>query len=413
MALVRADWQAAANAALAELKVLVDEGYAAEPQPVPVPVPEPTPEPVPDPVPVPQPSDVWFGNPLIADGIGNTNISASGKWVSHRFVAKYSGKLVDARLYLIKSTTKIGYSEGDGGIIRAFIYSNKGTNNVPGSILGQCTNDYARPVTNSLPAMWQYKFAGVDVEAGQVYHLVLRNVHSSPGSNWCGSDDLYLHDYDPSRDGPRNAVTGNLDNAILITRDSGATWGYIEYRTSINDFGLADGRHFGQAFIQPFRASSDAERYHGKISGQYKLRQTFTPTESFVASRFGFWVRRDAGDKPLTVSVAGQSFEILASAIRYAPGNVQVSGPKFVHRDISPISFQAGQKYTVTFSAPSDTVYVSYPMQSGCEGYGYSPQLSLGGRCEKSTDGGQSWSGWRHYGADNRSDTDLSFYFRS
>jgi hypothetical protein len=343
----------------------------------------------------PSPAPVSDG--IYGPGIGMTSLSntpiggpAATNPVSFRFRVERSGDLATARIYVVtdnNSTGRTGYSGGNGGSYRVSIRPDDGSaQHLPSS--QELAAVTITPGTSSAPG-YVVKFSSPPrLSAGKLYHMVIKNIDSSPQTNWLSVNSVYLR-YPETPLQPR---WENTDWAQLY--QSSGSWRLRDKHAPILDLGFADGHHEGNGYIE-ISYSSDTI---GRISGSRMVRERFTPRQDRVVTGLGVRLQRVNGSDPLVVrlldasgTVLGRA-EIKADAIPVGPASGFGYESRWVDASFaSPVSLQAGRTYRLEFSTKSTTEYATWVIREGTY-YGYhAATVFTEGLSEKTSDG-SSWS---------------------
>ena len=347
----------------------------------------------------------YYGPGLGADGLANTTLGPNGNTVSYRIRARHSGVLETVHLYLISD--RKGYAAGNGGTIQVTLHTDDGTaaHNPSSNVLAT----YVMSNVPSLPSPARYfyvfKFPSTPtLSAGDLYHFVFRNIGASPTVNFLSVDDLYQAV--PAT--PEQPTMNDMDCAVLLSQ-AGSAWALRRGYTPIYELDFSNVVTEGIGYIEGWIG---APQY---ISGTKAVRETFTISGSSVtAASIAVRVARVSGTSPLKLrlehSSGGLMDEISIPATQIAESNA--TAPQYAWMKAAFSSAQtlvAGQTYHLDWEASAPTEYMAFPIQKGLS-YGFdSTTYFPDGYAEFIQNG--SWVGWTQWGATNRTDGDLQFYF--
>jgi hypothetical protein len=353
--------------------------------------------------PAPRDSSFFYGPGLGADALGNTVVGGPfANEVSYRFRARHSGPLQDVHIYLIPD--RAGYAAGTGGQIRVSLYSDDGSpaHNPSTATLASSTITHplvSRPARYFPTLTFQNSPALV---AGQLYHLVFSNTDASPSLNYLSVDDLYQKG-SPS---PGQPSVSDLDWAVLV-RQGGKAWGIRRGYTPILELDYQDGWSGGTGYIEAWAGTPQT------ISGAQAVRETFTVTGGArnVAS-VAVRIARIQGSDPLDVrleSADGTVIDQGSISAREVPLTKPVSYFWERCNFPSPQMFFPGKTYHLDLEANPSSAYQAFPIRKG-SAYGFHDTTFFPDGVAQFKQG-NVWVGWTQWGATNRQDGDLQFYF--
>ena len=343
-----------------------------------------------------------YGAGKNADSLNNVRLGPSGLQADYRFLANHTGSVSKVHFYIISSSSKPGYSAGNGGRVFVQLETDDGTSShrPSGHSLGSYT--ITSPIGDFFPAVSLSPMP--KLTAGVLYHLVFSNTGSSPSSNYVSVDDLYM--YHPLN--PMQPEFSNLDCATLI-RTSSQNWFVYGYNTPIFQITYSDGYAMGQGYMEVWPEVPQT------IGGSHEVRETFTVSGATKdVSSFGIRIARTSGSGNLTVrleTASGTLVEqgtIASSAIALS----STSSPNYVwatYRFAAIRALYSGDGYHIVLEAPSGTTYQVFPIRKG-SAYGFS-NTSYFADGYAQFRSGSSWVGWTQWGVTNRTDSDLQFYF--
>jgi hypothetical protein len=384
---------------------------APTPTPTPAPTPTPTPAPTPTPTPAPAPALApapgttgLYGPGINADNLNNSQIGGpQNQQTAYRFRATETSALQSIRIYVIDSTHP-GYGGGTGGTMRITVETDDGTaSHLPsGTILA--TTDVVHPVDGAGNV---YSFASPpQLVAGQLYHIVFRNIDPSPTVNFVSVDGLYVDSDLPVW----QPAFPNTDWANLVklgsgswSADRGPGQGTI---TPIMALSYANGVVDGMGYIEIWYGSPKT------ISGSGSAREAFTVSgPSRQVSSVSVRLKRVSGSSPLVVRLETSSGALVEQ------GSIPASSiPTTGYASWATYNFAtsrtlvAGQGYHLVLSSASDTSYSIFVIRKGVS-YGFSSQTYFADGSGQYNPG----SGWVAFDPGWRGpldEGDLQFYFR-
>jgi hypothetical protein len=242
--------------------------------------------------------------------------------------------------------------------------------------------------------------------AGQLYHVVFRNVDANPAVNYISVDGLFTFG-DPSPWQPR---TSNANWANLIyyrgawSDDRGAGQGVI---TPVMALYYSNGAVGGQGYMEVWVGMPKT------ISGASKVREAFTVSgPSRTVSAASVRVHRISGSSPLTVRL-----ETAAGAL-VAEGTVpadQISTGSLGDWGTAPFgmtaTLSAGGAYHLLVEAPADTEYSAFVIREGAKWGFPAATYFADGTAQYTT--GSGWYGFdQPSGGTNMTVGDLQFVLR-
>jgi len=371
------------------------------PFPTPTMTPDPTPKPTsaPKPTAAPQtPSGPGYGMGIGADSLANMQVGGtlcqcSNRLTSYRFQATTSSKLDSARVYLASGS---GYSGGNGGTISISVQTDDGSSlHAPsGTVLASTSIKPGNPTT----AFHTIAFSSPAIlVAGQLYHLVFKNVDAKPTVNYVSVDDLFTYAVST----PRQQAYSDVNWGQLM--NDGRGWMTSANYTPIVDLGYSNGVHAGVGYMEVW---VNAPR---TIGGSSAVRETFTPASNHTVSAVSVRVSRKSGSSPLTVKLETSGGSVLAT------GSISAaavgSNPSWVSTSLSStVTMSAGTGYLLVLSAPSGNAYSAFSIERGNNYQFASSTYFSEGYGQYTT--GSSWSGFdQPGGSSNNKNADMQFYF--
>lgn len=371
--------------------------------PAPAPTPTPTPVATPAPTPTQGPTVTGvYGSGIGMDSLNNTQIGGlEAKTASYRFRAAYSSALTGVRIYI---QTGSRYSGGTFGTLEVTVQTN-GSGNMPsGTVLATTTirpADVIRPSGNALPLVsWSVP---ASLTAGQLYHIVFRNIDSNPTTNYASINGVFM--YQPTV--PRQPTYNNVDWGQPIRSGSGA-WADSLNTVPLADLRYANGKSQGLGYME------DWVRSYVSISGTSLVREQITPTVTRTVSEVNVRLMRISGSSPLVLTMKGTSAtcSIPAASIPIGvPGDHSGTGhATWVRCTFPAVTLAAGTTYNLVLSAPSDTIYSIFVIRKGVD-YNFAPSTYFAeGRAQHTS--GSTWVPFTQDGGPALDEGDLQFYFR-
>jgi hypothetical protein len=378
------------------------------PAPTPVPTPTPTTAPSAAPTPTPPPAASTsgvYGSGIGMDSLNNTPVGGpSLVSTSYRFRATTSAALGSIRIYII-GPSHPGYGAGTGGTWAVTVETDDGTasHGPSGSVLASTT---IRPADGLPLVSWP---TPARLTAGQLYHVVFRNIDPDPAANYASLDGVFM--YQPTS--PRQAAFSDLDWGQPLRYGTGG-WADRSNTVPIMQLNYANGLTAGLGYMEVW------VRSYKSISGSARAREAFTVSgANRLVSSVSVRLMRVSGSSPLTVRLEtadGTLIEegtIPASQIAIGtPGDhgggghaVWVSYPFSAPRTLA-----AGQGYNLVLSAPGDTSYSIFVIRKGVH-YHFAPPTYFGdGKAQYTS--GSGWGPFTQDGSGPLDEADLQFYFR-
>jgi hypothetical protein len=350
-------------------------------------------------------SSAYYGSGIGSDGLANTTIGPTGNMVSYRFRAKHSGILKQALIYLISD--HLGYAGGTGGTTLVTVTTDDGTvaHNPTSTVLASFE---IRNVLSLLaPARYFYTMAFASpptLTAGQLYHMVFKNVDPFPSLNFLSVDDLYELNYSS----PVQGAIGSTDAAVLLS-DEGGAWKPRLGFTPIYQLTFSNGVTEGIGYIEGWVGAPRP------ISGTNAVREVFTVSGAELkASSVAIRVARVSGNDPLVVRLENANGSLIEENSIPATA-IPLSSPGSPSYFWASLPFSAtytlvpGATYHLDLEATATSTYEAFPIRKGYY-YGFQATTYFpDGHAEFEQNG--SWTGWTEWGTANRTDGDLQFYF--
>jgi hypothetical protein len=351
------------------------------------------------------PAAQFYGPGLGADGLANTTLGPNGNTVSYRFRAKHSGVLQQVRVYLIPDHA--GYAGGTGGTIQVTLNADDATpsHNPTSTVLASYLMSNVLSLASPARYFYVLKFASPPaLAAGQLYHVVFKNVDPSPTVNYLSVDALYQE----VSTMPVQPTVSDTDAAVLLG-EAGGAWKPRPGYTPIYELDLRDGSSEGIGYIEAWVGTPQS------ISGTNTVRETFTVSGSQMkVSSAAIRLARVNGNDPLVVRLENADGSLIeqgnvsASAVPLS----SASSPSYAwlkYLFAATYTFLPSHTYHLVLEATSTSSYQVFPIRKG-SAYGFQDTTFFpDGNAEfKQND---SWAGWTQWGVANRTDGDLQFYF--
>jgi hypothetical protein len=349
------------------------------------------------------PTPYFYGAGRGADALANTKIGPYGITASYRFVAEHASYLDKIHFYIIPD--KIGYAAGTGGKLQICVETDDGTSahNPSGTVLASAEIYNPSAVTGSARYFPLVTFSVPPyLSAGKIYHIVFKNVDSSPSLNYLSIDDLY-YKYPTS---PNQPTISDAASAVLYRWDGGS-WTVRKGYSPIMELHYSNGDYQGFGYVEAFVMAPQV------ISGTQAVRESFTVTgTSKTIFNVGMRLARVSGTGNLTVRLENADGSLIEQGYLSASSFPVTSPLSHVWRTYTfsaSHTLVAGRTYHLDLEAPSSCEYEAYPMQKGTA-YGFD-KLTYFPDGYAQFKSGTGWVGWSVWGTTNRTDSDLQFYF--
>ena len=346
----------------------------------------------------------WYGAPWHSEGLGNIPLDGggygTGSKIDYRIRAKYTGSVNKIRFYEVYNVAN--YFAGNGGTIQVELRSDDGTPNHTPSNTVLATGLIANPlnVGTSFPQITFDHSAALT--EGQLYHIVWSNTGSNSSQNWVSINCLWQS----SKTTPVQSIVNDVDLAVLGY--NGTTWvmnpAYV--CTPIYDLSYTDGKSQGMGYMEVWVGTEGQM----PISGANKVRETFTVSgSSRSVISVSINLKKESGTGDLTIRLEKTDGTVVEEGT-IAASSISTSFHWVSYSFATTQTLQLSQSYNLVLSAPSGTTYRIYPIRDGNKGYGFSAEsVFADGSAQFTT--GSSWVGWTYWGAGNRNEGDLQFYF--
>lgn len=356
--------------------------------------------PTPDPTSTPNTGQI-YGPGIAGDALNNTRIGTQyGYKDDYRFRANHTGILSSFQIYIIWSYSKTGYHDGDGGTLKFELQTDDGTSShkPSGNVITSVI--YDDPLSKSNFPIINFP-SNPTVQDGQLYHIVVTNIHPDPVNNYVSMDHTFV--YNPTD--PMQPNFNDLEWAELQAHD-GSDWVVRRSNTPILALRYSDGHIQGYGYMEVWVGSPHY------ASGNEKFRERFTVTGgSRSISELNIRLGRESGNDPLTYKLITQEGSIIQQGTIPAASITTATNPDWVKTTFSPKQLTNGQSYFLEFSAPSSSKYVAYPIRSG-ESYNFPEETYFSDGWAEYTTNGNTWYGWNQWGVNDRKEQDLQFYFK-
>lgn len=350
-------------------------------------------------------SSQYYGSGIGSDGLANTTVGPNGNTVSYRFRAKHSGVLPQVLIYLIPDHP--GYAAGTAGTTQVTLNTDDGTSSH--SPTSTVLASYVMSDVLSLPSPARYFYtvqfaSSPTLTAGQLYHLVFKSIDASPSVNFLSVDAFYQVVF-PS---PVQPTISDTDAAVLLG-ENGSSWQPRAGYTPIYQLQFQNGVTEGIGYMEGWSGAPEP------ISGTNAVRETFTVSGSAVnVSSVGIRLAHLNGNDPLVVRLENADGSLIEEGSVPAAAIQQSSAasPAYVwasYKFSTTYALVPGNTYHLDFEASATSTYQAFPIRKGLN-YGFQPTTYFpDGHAEFEQNG--SWAGWTQWGATNRTDGDLQFYF--
>lgn len=350
-----------------------------------------------------------YGSSVNADALSNIRIGPWGLQTSYRIEAQHTGYISAVRFYLIVKTPKPGYAGGNGGKLLVQLQTDDGTaNHLPSGhvlasyLISSPQAGYPAPTASFRTISFSPQ---PYVQGGKLYHLVFSNADASPSVNYVSVDNLYMA-HPLSQMQPLFTNTG----LCVLVRYTGSSWTMQDDVSPIVELDFSNGNSQGSGYMEVWAGNPKPAG-----NGQ-QIRETFTVSrgnKDFAQAYVR--VARVAGSGPLTVRVELSNGSALATGTIPASAVPlsSTSSPQYVwagvHFTAAHTLFQ-GDAYHLVLQAPSGTTYQAFPIRKGAYNNYFGPGTYFHDGYAEFLSNGQ-WVGWDMWGAKNRTDGDLQFYF--
>jgi hypothetical protein len=350
------------------------------------------------------PLSSYYGSGTNTNALQNLILNTSGTRWDYWFQAQETGTITSLRQYFINTVP--GYGGGNGATIEIQIYGDNGGKPDTTSLGG--VNSYVvcpSGASNCHTTQLEFALLALDqpaaVSAGMKYHIVYRNIDSSPSTNYSSLDGFL---------GPLGCPNSHptfteLQFGYWYSSNGGGTWGYdvMNCVMPILDIGYANGFHEGVGYTDDMPSNP--------VSGSNQVRQQFTVTgPDRTATSVSVYVSLTSGADSLNVALENSSSQVIAQGTAAVDPNLS-KWRKLTFS--SPVTLQSGQQYYLVLSAPSSSAYAAIALENGMlQNVGFQPGTLLDARSNQaqfSTNSGTSWSEWLYSGT--KTPGDLMFYF--
>jgi hypothetical protein len=311
------------------------------------------------------------------------------------------------RIYLVDGS---GYSGGTGGTIEVTVQTDDGTTaHAPsGTVLATTSITPGNPISIGYLPLISFP-SPATLTAGQLYHVVFRNIDPNPAANFVSLDGVFM--YQPTS--PRQPLFSDVDWGQPLKTGSGA-WADRSNTVPIAALTYANGVTQGLGYMEVWVVN------YKSISGVAMAREAFTvsggdKTVSTVSVR----LMRISGTSPLTVRLETSDGTLVeqgtipSSAIPIGtPGDHGGTG----HAAWATFTFLAshvltnGQSYNLVLSAPADTVYSIFVIRKGVD-YSF-PASTYFADGYAQYNPGTGWVGFTDEDGEPDIQSDLQFFFR-
>lgn len=341
-----------------------------------------------------------YGSAINADALNNVTIGPDT--ASYRFLSNHTGTISAVHLFLIVHGPHAGYNSGTGGTLKIQLETDdrSSAHRPSGEVLGT----YVIPQPNNPFPVISFSPAP-KLQAGNLYYLVFTNTDPHPDENFVSIDNLYMQH-------PLNPMQPQFSNENFATmiQDTPDSWSVYDFNTPVFEIDFTDGASFGQGYMEVWVGAPEP------ISGSNAVRETFTVSGGDKdVTAASVRLARISGSGDLTVRLEQADGNVVeqgtipASAI---PLSSSSSSPKYAWATYNFSAMRtllSGETYHLDFEAPAGTTYQAYPVRKGSAEAFRSTTFFPDGHAEFKSNG--TWTGWTQWGATNRTDGDLQFYF--
>jgi hypothetical protein len=354
------------------------------------------------PAPTTAPLSGLYGPGINADNLNNSPIGGpQNQETAYRFRATQSSGLKSVRVYVI-GPGNAGYGAGTGGTVRITVQTDDGTaSHAPsGTILA--TTDVVHPVDG---AGNLYAFATPPtLTAGQLYHIVFRNIDADPVANFVSVDGTFVYEtlvtWQPAL--PNTDWANEVRVGAGNWSDDRGEHGTI---TPIMALTYANGVIGGMGYMEVWYDAAKT------ISGNRLARESFTVGgSSRKVATVAVRLRRISGASPLAVRLETSNGTLVEQGSIAAAAIPIAKWPGWAtYTFTSSQTLVAGQGYRLVLSTAADTSYSIFVIRKGVD-YGYRPTYFTDGSAQYS-----SGSGWVPFDPGGRrplDEGDLQLYFK-
>ncbi len=300
-----------------------------------------------------------------------------------------------------------GYAGGNAGTTLVTLNTDDGSaaHNPSTTVLAS----YVMSDVLALPSPTRYfytvKFAKAPtLAAGQIYHMVFKNIDASPSKNFLSVDAMYELDFS---DSVQDAI-GKVDAAVLLG-ENGVKWSPRAGYTPIYQLQFTNGVTEGIGYIEGWIGAPRP------ISGVTAARETFTVSGAELkVNSVKVRVARVIGNNPLTVRLENANGTLIeegsipATSIPLS----SIASPSYFWVNLplaATYTLMPGESYHLDLESTLTSTYLTFPVRKGFA-YGFKNTTYFNdGYAEFGIAG--VWFGWTQWGVANRTDGDLQFYF--
>ena len=335
-----------------------------------------------------------------------TNYRVDAEKIDYRFRALHTGSISSIRVYAMGA--EAGYGNGTGGIWKVTLRTDDGSSN------HWPTQTNLTSMTHSLI---NYSLADPDemfplltfgspanVTSGTLYHIVFENIDPAPMANYTSLNTLTL--WPQTALNPEQPFATNLDWNTFYSTSPYTTWNIAPgnfTQTPIMEYYYTDNYSTGMSYMEVW---SDNPK---NISGGSGVGETFTVSGSDRnVTGVKVWMRKISGTGSLNITLERTNGTLIEQG-SVAAGSISTTYGWVSLTFLSAHDLGVGQGYNLKLSAPSNTVYDSYPMAKG-SGYKFTSNAHFPDGYAQFNDG-TGWVGWDMWGVTNKTNSDLEFYF--
>jgi hypothetical protein len=344
-----------------------------------------------------------YGSGIGMDSLNNTQIGGPyNQSSSYRFRATTSSSIKQFHIYTV-GATHAGYGAGTGGTFEATLQSDDGNSNHAPNGISQ-----AKTTFNPGDGLITVTFpTPPSVIAGNLYHIVFRNIDPNPTANYASLDGIFM--YEPTT--PRQPLVSDIDWGQPIQYGSGA-WTDRNNTVPILQVDYSDGTTSGIGYMETW------VRSYKSISGSMMARENFTPSSDQNVSSFSVRLMRISGTSPLKIRLEKADGTLVEEG-NINSTNIPIGTPGdhggtghatwVTYNFTNSNTLAVGQNYNVVLSTTADTTYSIFVIRKGVD-YAYSKSTYFSdGHAQYNN--GSGWTAFTQDGAGILDEGDLQFYF--
>lgn len=366
-----------------------------------------------------------YGNPWSATSLQNWNVGSPKQQMwSYRFETPRAGTINELHVFFVVNPSdgsKVGYADGTGGTVKVELCADDGTPNhapkcdtgAPSTTLKfQVSGGMLEPGAPKSQLFRQIPFvAGLQVQAGTLYHAVFSNVDANPEQNWIGLDGLTEQGTSaPSTGRPSFEKWGVLlgSNGTWTDWSTGSASAVVN--TPVMSVIYDDKTSFGCGYMEVWPSDSQSRA----INASEAVRERFVASRDVSATAIHVRLKRVGSGGALAISLRDESDTELYSTSIDASA-VDASRHSWVATALSqPWSMQKDKEYRLELRGSGGGSFVAHCIRDG-ETYQFSKDSVFSdGYAEFDRNDGNGflgWYGWSDAGNASYQDGDLQFFF--